>query len=61
MNPMMKRMDAIEAAHAARDGDCLRCCTRKDESETEEQARERLGLVDWPGTLVLMLPGDENL
>jgi hypothetical protein len=42
MNPMMKRLDAIEAAHAQQSGDCMRCYIRETDDETDEQARERL-------------------
>ncbi len=57
---MKKRLEAIEAAQAARDGDGFKVFTLKI-GETEIQARERLGLTDWPGTAVFLPPGSENL
>jgi hypothetical protein len=61
MNPMMKRLDAIEAAHAQQSGDCMRCYIRETDDETDEQARERLGLTDWPGILILMSEAEAKL
>lgn len=61
MNPMMKRLDAIEAAHAEQNGDRIRCYIRETDDETDEQARARLGLTDWPGTLILMSEADARI
>jgi hypothetical protein len=61
MNPMMKRLDAIEAAHAEQNGDRIRCYVREADDETDEQARERLGLIDWPGILIPMSEADAKL
>lgn len=61
MNIMAKRLEALEAAHAAQSGEDFKVFIRETHDETDEQARERLGLTDWPGTAVFLLPGSENL
>ena len=55
---MAKRLEALEAAHAQQGGDCIRCYIRETDDETDQQARERLGLTNWPGVLVLMSEAD---
>lgn len=57
---MKKRLEAIEAAQAARDGSGFKVFVL-EVGETKEQARERLGLTNWPGTAVFLPPGSENL
>jgi len=58
---LTKRLDAVEASLAQQTGDFIRCFTRKDDTETDKQARERLGLSDWPGVLILMDESDARL
>ena len=60
MNLMTKRLEALEMALVIKGGDCIRCFIRKSDDETQAQARERLGLTDWPGILILMEEGDTN-
>ncbi|MCX7165704.1 MAG: hypothetical protein NTV11_05460 [Rhodocyclales bacterium] len=55
---MAKRLEALETAHAQQGGDSIRCYIRETDDETEAQARERLGLTDWPGLLLLLSESD---
>jgi hypothetical protein len=58
---MTKRLEAIEAAIAKQHGGNVRLAIRANEDETNEEARARLGLLDWPGVVVLLSNDDVNL
>ena len=56
-----KRLEAIEAAIAKQHGGDIRLAIRANDDETDQEARARLGLLDWPGVVVLLSDDDVNL
>ena len=56
-----KRLEAIEAAIAKQHGGDIRLAIRANDDETDHEVRARLGLLDWPGVVVLLSDDDVNL
>ena len=56
-----KRLEAIEAAIAKQHGGDIRLAIRANDDETDQEARARLGLLDWPGVVVLLSDDAVNL
>lgn len=61
MNPMAKRIEAIEAALAKQYGEAGYKLIVRAEGETDDQARERAGLKGWPGPVIYFSEADANL
>jgi len=58
---LTKRLEAVEAALARELGDLnYKLVIRKD-NETEDEARKRARLADWPGTIIFLSVSDANL
>ncbi|MDZ4252669.1 MAG: hypothetical protein U1A72_08885 [Sulfuritalea sp.] len=61
MNPMAKRLEAVETALAKQYGETgYRLVVRAD-GETDNQARARAGLTDWRGPVIYFSEADANL
>ena len=59
-----KRLEAVEAALAKQSGETGIKVLLLNDGETEQQARERMGLTDWTGhtlCVVFVSPTDANL
>lgn len=58
MNPLTKRLEALEAAIARQHGADIKFVVRADDDESDEEAKERAGLSDYPGAIVFLIPSD---
>ena len=51
---LSKRMEAIESALAKQRGESGIWVVTREDGETDDQARDRLGLIDWSGQVVFL-------
>ena len=58
---MAKRLKALEAALTNRHGGNILLAVRANVVETDDEARERLGLPEWPGVVVCLSNADVKL
>lgn len=61
MNPMTKRLEAVEAALAEQYGEAGYKRVVRADGETDDQARERAGLADWRGPVMYFSEADARL
>lgn len=56
-----KRLETLELAIAKQRGDNLPKLVPRADEETDDEARARAGLADWPGTAVFLNKTDIDL
>ena len=58
---LTKRLEAVEAAIAKQCGDDAPKLVLRADDETDDEARARAGLTDWPGVVVFLSNSDIDL
>ena len=55
---LTKRVDAVEAALAKQNGDTGYKTVVRADGESDNKARKRAGLADWPGVIIFLSETD---